>query len=251
MKHSITTHIVHYGGADLQRRTWRLALLAILAFSVTTARAEEWSADGVGQYPPDAASDRIIKWCSTDGVRVRYASANLKIKGYEPCGKLETTATCDASGTRLLSKDDTRPKGHLDCSVGPRIMIVNRGEADTVDQSNMVQPTDTVPPLSAEEQTSLNSEMQRAAKAQQQDPAIQLQIMTNALLQSILGGQTPTQQSRNTSYSRRNKANNRLATDQKRMLEETLRNVDPQTRKMLQQMLQPGGQLPPPSRQRR
>src|SRR5262249_32183905 len=152
-----------------------------------SALAEEWSADGVGEYPPDAPADRIIKWCSADGSRVRYASANLKIRGFEPCGKLQTTATCDASGTRLISKDDNRPEGHLDCSVGPRIMIVNRGSAETVDQSNMVQSTEEIAPLDPDEQASLGREMKNAEKAQARDPLIQMQLLTTGLLQGLIG----------------------------------------------------------------
>lgn len=67
----------------------------------------------------------IIKWCEDDGDGVRYASANIAIKGYSRCGGLKASKTCDATGNRFFSPGPSKdsPHGYLDCSIGPRIEI--------------------------------------------------------------------------------------------------------------------------------
>jgi len=77
------------------------------------------------------SSNKIIKWCGKDKNDVRFSSANLKVKGYEPCGEPEVRVSCDPAGNKFYSQGEGSPHSYQDCGVGPRIVIngeVWRGE---------------------------------------------------------------------------------------------------------------------------
>lgn len=96
-------------------------LLVLLASSL--AHADDWDTNTGQDLPPIPEENRIIKWCKKDGNGVRYASANLEIPGYEPCGKLEVEMTCDAGGGRHIGSAVAGQYGNRDCALGPRIII--------------------------------------------------------------------------------------------------------------------------------
>lgn len=153
-----------------------------------TARAQDqqpqvedrWSQNGVAEHEATSKENRIIKWCKPDGSKARFASANLKIKGYEPCGKLEAVSSCDAVGNRLISKNSKRPIDHKDCGTGPRIVVISHSQPDD-GQSGDVEP------MTAAENRQLTAEMRAAEKQQENDPEIQLQKAVNQLLTNLLG----------------------------------------------------------------
>ena len=54
-------------------------------------------------WAQSGSSDKIIKWCADEGTHVRYASANIQLKGYTPCGQLSASRRCDDNGRRFIS----------------------------------------------------------------------------------------------------------------------------------------------------
>ena len=195
-----------------------------------SASADEWSLENGKEFPPEQPENRIIKWCSEDGKKTRYASANLKIKGFKPCGRVSTSKTCDAGGNRLIGKGKDLPRDHKDCSV-ERIFIVNYGEDDTVDRTNMVKPDEDVKPLSEDELAALQREVKNAKK-KHKSPQAQMQSIMNAFSRSM------SQNNRNKSKQRRRQSKR----ERERMLksiEEMLKGYDPSIQKAVKELMDP------------
>lgn len=197
---------------------WAILLLVWPAL----VQAEQWSLDGEGEHPPPAPENRIIKWCSEDGSHVRYASSNIEIKGYTPCGKVGATTTCDASGNRMISKDPNRPHDHLDCGVGPRIFIMNHHEDDTIDLSALPEDDEQVGAMTEAEKRALEKEVQEAYK---RDPNLQLQHVAERLIRMMFAANPLDNK------SKRERRNTRKQAD------EILKSFDPQTREALEKFL--------------
>lgn len=89
-----------------------------ISYAQTTPLVAAGPSAGLEGNPND-----IVKWCEEDGEGVRYASANIDLKGYDKCGELKAQKTCDASGQRFISPSSTAPHGYLDCEIGPRIYV--------------------------------------------------------------------------------------------------------------------------------
>ena len=164
-----------------------LFIICSLAICTSSSGADEWTSETNKQHLPGSPENRIIKWCSTDGTKVRYASANLKIKEFEPCGTVNTTATCDPSGNRFISKDSERPPAHLDCAVGPRIYVVAHHKDEQVDTSSLALSAEQLNALAPDERESLKRDLQQIEKDQEHDPSMQLQQSLAGLLQGYFG----------------------------------------------------------------
>ncbi|MCB0325233.1 MAG: hypothetical protein KDD69_16735 [Bdellovibrionales bacterium] len=201
---------------SLSRFLLILTPLLLLVLSAT-AVADQWSLDGEQEHPPAQDRNRIIKWCSEDGTKTRFASANIKLKGYSPCGTLKANATCDAGGTRIIGKADERPTGHRDCAIGPRILIINHSEEDTIDRTHAADNPEDITAMSSSEEAAMKRELEAAERQQANDPALQLQKFADLLLQQMLTG-TPGKQN-------------------PRELDKMLQHVDPKTRESLKQLL--------------
>lgn len=198
--------------------------LLVMAVTASVTLADEWSQVDGKEHSPDSAPNRIIKWCSEDGTKTRYASANLQIKNFKPCGVLNIEKSCDASGNRLISNTSDRPRDHRDCDLGPRIMVIRHGEDDIIDASNLAKPSSTPAALTPEEQQALKEELEKASKAQAQyDPLAQLQQFFGIMMRSTNGEAS---------------AKDRKELEQaKKQLNQALPQMDPVTRRAVQQFL--------------
>ena len=200
---------------------------SILSFGMLlipfTAFADSWSLDSDKEHPPESDENRIIKWCNEDGTHTRYASANLKIKGYQPCGSVTSVVTCDASGTRMIGGNgEKRPRGHRDCSIGPRLVVLSYSDEDTIDKTYQAQPDEKIEALTPEEEKKLQEEFKDAQKKHQESQEKQMQAMTNQLLQQLgLAGNAPGKKPSN-----------------EKKLGEIFKNLDPQSRKRVKKMLE-------------
>ena len=114
---------------NLERVTLFFLLFSASAYAgFSPASAEDWTSNQGRVLPPTSAENRIVKWCEKDGDKVRYASANLEIKGFAPCGTVATAANCDATGNRYIGPATGAPHGYLDCNNGQRIYIERDGK---------------------------------------------------------------------------------------------------------------------------
>lgn len=200
-----------------------LAALAALHLSVPFALTEDWSSESGKEHRPAEQENRIIKWCSEDGSRVRYASANLTIKGFQPCGTLAATKTCDAVGNRIISKDGARPRDHRDCDLGPRILVIRQAPEDEIDLSGLDAKRKQGEPLTPEEQRSLEKELKIAEKKQAAyDPAKQVEDILRVMLSGYMSGGQPLSQE---------------DARAKKQLKAELERTDPGTRKLLENFL--------------
>lgn len=210
---------------SLLSSTFRLlpCLAVSMLFLATEAFGDQWSLSSELEHPPVRAENRIIKWCDEESGHERWASANIKLKGYTPCGKLASVSTCDASGKRMIAGNEVaRPNDHRDCGIGPRILIVNHDEEDTIDTSHAATDPADISPLSSKERQDLKREFSEAKKLQSNDPMMQMQKMADMLLQQLLGGSA------------------RSAKGSKQ-LDHMLKNVDPKTRDSIKQLLKQYG----------
>ncbi len=114
---------------NVERVTLFFLLFSASAYAgFSPASAEDWTSNQGRVLPPTSAENRIVKWCEKDGDKVRYASANLEIKGFAPCGTVATAANCDATGNRYIGPATGAPHGYLDCNNGQRIYIERDGK---------------------------------------------------------------------------------------------------------------------------
>lgn len=101
--------------------------IAMVRFPILFVEAESdsFNVQRSSGYAGDEPENAIIKWCSDrDSSRVRYASANIDLAGWSPCGEVKTLAYCDASGgRRYLLPDAEVPYGYRPCSEGSRIYV--------------------------------------------------------------------------------------------------------------------------------
>ena len=101
------------------------SLLASLLSSGSSAQAEGETKLGEGNR------NEIRKWCK-EGSAERYTSANLTVQGYQSCGTLSVSQSCDASGQRFISPSNS-PAPHYsykDCNLGPRIVLEKSSESN-------------------------------------------------------------------------------------------------------------------------
>lgn len=165
------------------RARYFLALVFSKLFFVAFAFAQNdsWAVEREREFPPTEQENRILKWCKVDSpsAPARYASANIELKGYAPCGELNSEVTCDAVGNRMLGKM-TRPYDHKSCSVGPRISIFKGSVA-----SFFEKPEETSSEkLNPGEERKLKKEINKASVDQQKKEQQEL----TQFLNTVLGG---------------------------------------------------------------
>lgn len=168
---------------------WALILFSAIGAQAETESAEQWTEDSSKQHPPEAAANRIIKWCADKGSKERFASSNLELKGYHPCGELKTEVACDPSGKRMIAKNPADfPYAYKDCSSQPRIILKNYPEKVEVGSMPTAEPE----PMNASEQAELRSSLEELKHRQDGSPEVQLEQAMNQLLlglvQEALGG---------------------------------------------------------------
>jgi hypothetical protein len=193
-----------------------------------SADSEHWTTDVKNEHPAPSVENRIIRWCSDSNSAERYASANIDIAGFHPCGEIKTAVTCDPSGRRMISKNNTAvPYAFKDCDIGERISVV-RTDGWLPEKVNAAEPTAAVPPLSADERRNLTHDVKRVEQGQSEDLEIQLQKIMDTLLSGMLS-RMPAQQN---DRSRPGKSG---LSD--RQIDDLIRYVDPSMQQKLRDVL--------------
>jgi len=209
-------------------------VLSLLLLSPRTGFADEWSVDEATQLPPTAPENRIIKWCQLEGDGVRYASSNLNIPGYKPCGKLAVTMNCDSTGRRYIGEEISSGYTYRDCSVGPRITI-ERTDGEQIEAESFanddVKPGDP-DPMSTDERTDMENDL--AKIEQQQQKQTQQELM---MIQQLLFGGMFNPNPQKKSKRRKKRFSKSEMRKQKRELKKQLKSMDPATKKTLEAML--------------
>ncbi len=209
----------------------RAVVFALGAFLVCGAPArrvvaddvtDAWTVDISKQHPPLGQENRIIKWCADDSDGVRYASANIELKGYHPCGELHTTMQCDPSGARMINPPGDFPPAYRDCSIGPRIKVTRHDPlpepADTnVDATELAQGAG----LSADEQRRLKREFAAAQADAEKREEREMQEAMRAIF-SAFGG---TAINDGTSPGRSRGSSRTVPRDQQKQLQDILRLI--------------------------
>lgn len=155
------------------------------------AEDDSWTIDLNKQHPPVSQENRILKWCADAGDGVRFASANIELKGYHPCGELQTAMQCDPSGARMINPGGEFPSTYRDCSLGPRISVVRRDPLPAVAPDGLGEaPPGSSPEGSATNEGLSPGEQRRlkrefSAAQQQQERAEQKEI--EQAMKAVLG----------------------------------------------------------------
>lgn len=210
----------------------------------TKAGADDWDMNTGQDLPPVPEENRIIKWCKKDGAGVRYASANLEIPGYEPCGKLEVEMTCDAGGGRHIGSAVAGQYGNRDCALGPRIFIER---TDSAEPQDLNQPSDVeVSGEASGEVGGKNTSQDENEIANDQEAVTPEQTAED----SFVDDPSEAQESQ---LKESEKAPKKLTAQEKRNLEREVKELEKQQlseEKMIEQLLISGilgtGMTPPP-----
>jgi len=212
-------------------------LLSSLLLLVPTPAlaADQWSYQEHTQDDPTPPRDRIIKWCNDSG-QVRYASANIKLKEYKPCGKIDTTATCDPSGNRFIGGNDSKkPYTYKNCNIGKRIEITNykREDTDTPEGVTTSSPNDPIKPLSPSEEEQLRKDMKKAKQQHSHnDPTAQVQQLIQGLMGNLLDPNSNKGSTRNLKSKRKPSRG-----QQQQMVKGLLDQLDPKSRQAVEQFM--------------
>lgn len=210
-----------------------MALMVI--FRGSFARAEDgWGVDPKKEHPPVSSQNRIIRWCANEGSKERFASANLAVEGFHPCGELNTPVSCDPVGKRLIGKNGQPPEIYKDCSVGPRIVVHRE---DGVRIGSAALQGENPEPISGIEQAALQRDVKNAAKDQASNTQAQLERMVDGILQSLLTAQAQGLESQG--FTSKGAPGNRggygFTDDQ---IDDMVRYVDPKYQAQLKKALQ-------------
>lgn len=179
--------------------------------------ADNWGLNDKNELPAESSENRIIKWCSdTDENNSRYASANIKVSGFHPCGLIVSSDVCDGENNKILGT----PKSGIFKQCSPS-------------QSREEKKTKTNQGLSYTELKELKAAMKKAAKKQNSDPEIQLQILTDQLLAYFMG-EDKDKKLQNLSNPEELK---KLTQSFVEKLEQALPMLDPQSKKLIEPLL--------------
>lgn len=162
----------------------RFAVAALLALSLLYGRdaiADNFAIEG-HDYSGTSAENRIIRWCSSDDSKIRFASANITIAGFRPCGELKTRVTCDAVGNRLIGDQGNVPYDHKDCGEGPRLLVIAH------DPPSPPEGTFEPSPLTSKERADLTRDLREIEQAQEKREQKQIQAILNRVVGELLGG---------------------------------------------------------------
>ncbi|MFN8392190.1 MAG: hypothetical protein U0136_17995 [Bdellovibrionota bacterium] len=210
-----------------------LSLLVWEAPSQCIAESEQWTEQASNQHPAVGAHNRIIRWCSSEGKPERFASANISLKGYQPCGELQTPISCDPSGRRYISKDANTPYAYKDCGT-ERIHMPRRKDLPFDEHGNPIgdvaQQANGADPLSTNEAASLRRDVKKIEAAQSQDLDMQIEKMLSSMMNQMISG---------ANVNRGGKAAPRgRALVDERQLEMLMRYVDPQQQERFRALMQ-------------
>jgi len=155
-----------------------LKIVSIILILNLNAWADNWSFNNKKNLPAQKDENRIIKWCDKEtGKKTRYASANVELAGYKPCGAIKSIDVCDANGNKFLG--DVPKKGiFTQCSSGE---IVKDGETIIGNDTTIVFDNKG---LSDKE---LEREIKKVAKAHNSDPDIQMQMLADNVIKGFFG----------------------------------------------------------------
>lgn len=214
-----------------------IALILFLLIASPAFADESWT-DEVGKEGPAPQNEnRIIRWCSTDGTHQRFASANIEINGYQPCGEINVPVSCDPSGKRYIGKSGNEPYAYKSCAKGPRIVMPAQSEDE--EESEEVRELDTAlsetapTPLNSKEKMDLASDLRQVEQNQSSDVEMQLQKVLDGMLGQLLSQAGPMMKASKNSNRRGQKG-----LLQKKQIDELIRYVDPQQQDQLRQMLE-------------
>lgn len=207
---------------------WLTAALVTPCCLPTSLHADQWAVGEAREHEPASPENRIIKWCNESSNKTRYASANIKLAGWQPCGKLLASKTCDASGNRMISTDQQRPNGQLDCGIGPRITVINHAEGDIIDTSALAGPEHQAGPMSASEEAAFRDKLKQINDKNAASPAAQIQQIVNTMLKNLSSPQS-------------GRPNPKDAKKLQTELDSLLKQIDPNTRQTLEQLMRQYG----------
>ena len=200
-------------------------LLSIYFLSLPSALpcyAENWGMNGKNELPPASNENRIIKWCDDQrGENIRFSSANIKVKGYHPCGSIVSSSRCDGEGNKVLGN----PKSGIftDCK-------------DKKNDSVISQPSDSnssVKPLSHSELSQLKSVMKKAADKQNAEPEVALQMLADKLMATFMGAG----QEKDLLKTLTSQDTQKMMQEFMSKLEKSLPQMDPESRKFVEPIL--------------
>lgn len=178
-----------------QLRSLLAALTISVALHAPQAHAQDSFALNRPALPPSSAENRIIKWCADRGTHTRYASANIQLRGYTPCGEVKTAMSCDSVGNRMISPSGAVPYGHRDCALGKRLVVIRHDE---------VAPSPDDRGFSSAEQHAMNREFKQLQRDQEKQEAKEIEAAMRGFAGMFFNEKALRQQQK--SSSRRNKA---------------------------------------------
>ncbi len=151
-------------------------IISTILFLAPLSHADNWSINEKKALPAQRDENRIIKWCDKEtGKKVRYASANIGLDGYEPCGAIKTVDVCDANGNKFLGKV-------------PKTGVFTKCSAPII--KDIVNSNDNLPSENFSDDIDLNElkkEIKKVEKIHNSDPEVKMQILADNLLNGVLG----------------------------------------------------------------
>ncbi len=155
-----------------------LKIVSIILILTSSTWAENWSFNDKQNLPAQKDENRIIKWCDKEtGKKTRYASANIELAGYKPCGAIKSIDVCDANGNKFLG--DTPKKGIFTQCRSEE--IVSR---ETIKNDETIISNNSSSGLSDRE---LEREIKKVAKAHNSDPDVQMQLLADNVIKGFFG----------------------------------------------------------------
>lgn len=199
---------------------------AILLLSPSTLLAEECVGDcdsfrwGSKENPiytenKNLNPSKVEKWCNDSSSEVRYVTAGIHPKGYEPCGEVQVETFCDALGNKIISRpgEITPPHGYKSCDNPPEITMMKDGmevdipaalrgetalhqkkesvevssERDWVDEYYEEKNISPDTPMTAKEFKELDQILDKKRNSNNTGDPLGLQQATDAMLQHVGG----------------------------------------------------------------
>ena len=164
-----------------------LKIVSIILLSFSTCHADNWSINQKKALPGEKDENRIIKWCDKEtGKKVRYASANIALKGYEPCGSIKSVDVCDENGNKFLGQ--VPKKGIFSQCNAPLVKEQEVNDQSETDFTN-TEGTNSKESFS-DDDISLNElkrEIKKVEEIHNSDPEVKMQILADNLMKGIFG----------------------------------------------------------------
>ena len=155
-----------------------LKIISIILFIFSTCHADNWSLNEKKALPAEKDENRIIKWCDKEtGKKIRYASANIALAGYKPCGAIKSIDVCDENGNKFLGQ--VPKKGIFSKCSAPLIKdeIKTNTEEDLASE-NFSEDLDL---------NQLKKEIKKVEEIHNSDPEVKMQILADNLMKGFFG----------------------------------------------------------------